>query len=79
MIKGKLLSCPLSQGAYTRGHSGPLLYLPGNRTALCSKELVNESIRSLSGWWVNLTWMRRGIVWHLAAPRLASWHQDSLA
>ena len=40
MIKGKLLSCPLSQGAYTRGHSGPLLYLPGNRTALCSKELA---------------------------------------
>lgn len=61
------------------GHSGPLLYFPGNGMLLAVRSQLHESIRSLSGWRVNLTWMRKGIGWHLIAPALALWHQDSLA
>lgn len=49
-----------------RGRSGPLLYLPGKGMPCPLRRQLNEGIQYLVGGWVNLTWMRKGIVWPMA-------------
>lgn len=73
MIEGKLLSLLPEPGGT---HEGTLV--PWKQMLSALRSWLNESVHSLSGWWVNLVWMRRGTAWHQAAPRLASWHLPSL-